>query len=708
VGATPAVGLEDNPLLGHHDEPPRFDQIRIEHVVPAIRALIAAQDRGREALEAALTAPGFEAAWQTLAAPLSALGEPLSSAWNLVHHLLGVRNTGPLRQAEQEVQGEVVAASLRVSQSRPLYLGMKAVRERGGLEEAQRRIVEAYIEGAELSGVGLEGAARERFNQIEAELAEGSTTFENHLLDATKAFALVLTKSEEIEGLPASVRAAAAASARDNAGGDASLAAATADGGPWRVGLDAALFVPFMEHARRRDLRERLYRAHVTRASSGALDNSEVIAKILRLRREQARLLGFASYAEMSLRRKMAKAPAKVDALLDDLRRASMPAARRELDELRAFARQESGDPGLDLALWDVGFWAERLREQRYAFSEEELRPYFALPAVLEGLFALAQRLFGIRVVAADGERPTWNPDVRHFRVQDVDGSPLASFFLDSFSRPADKRGGAWVAGCIDRKRRPGDVRLPVVYVVCNQLPPVDGKPSLMTFSEVETLFHEFGHALQHMLTTVDYPDAAGTNNVEWDAVELPSQFMENWCYHRPTLLGFARHYETGAPLPAELFERVAAARVYRAGSMFLRQIYFATLDLELHHGFDPDREPVLAAKARVAAANTVLPPLPEDRFLCGFSHIFAGGYAAGYYSYKWAEVLSADAFGAFEEAGLEEPEKLRAVGRRFRDTVLALGGGRHPAEVFEAFRGRPPSAEALLRHNGLPAAPRA
>jgi oligopeptidase A len=281
----------------------------------------------------------------------------------------------------------------------------------------------------------------------------------------------------------------------------------------------------------------------------------------------------------------------------------------------------------------------------------------------------------------------------------------VAAFFLDPYSRPAEKRGGAWVAGCLERKRREdGSVRLPIAYVVCNQSPPVDGAPSLMTFREVETLFHEFGHALQHMLTRVDYPDAAGTNNIEWDAVELPSQFMENWCYHRPTLLGFARHHQTGEPLPAALFDRVKAARTYRAGSLFLRQLHFATLDLELHHRFDPDRDQLAALVERVAAENTILRPLPEDRFLNAFTHIFAGGYAAGYYSYKWAEVLSADAFAAFEEAGLEDAEALAATGRRFRDTVLALGGSRPPAEVFESFRGRGPSVEPLLRHNGLAA----
>jgi oligopeptidase A len=600
------------------------------------------------------------------------------------------------------VQPEVVAASLRLGQSRALYDGFLALRDSGAqLEPAQRRIVETAIREAELAGVGLDGPARERFQQIEAEMAEATTRFANNVLDATKAFALVLTRPEEVEGLPVSLLAAAAQSARGTA--EAALASATPEQGPWRITLEAPLFIPFMEHSLRRDLREQLYRAQITRASSGPLDNQPLMLQILRLRREQAALLGYGSYAEMNLVRKMARKVDAVETLLDQLRRASRSRAERDLGELTAFARAESGDPTLTLWHWDIAFWAERLREKRYSYSEEALRPYFPLPAVLDGLFALARRLFGVVIRPADGEAPVWNSEVRFFRVSDESGAPIAAFYLDAYSRPAEKRGGAWVSGCLERKRRPdGSVRLPVAHVVCNQSPPVDGAPSLMTFGEVETLFHEFGHALQHMLTRVDYPDAAGTNNIEWDAVELPSQFMENWCYHRPTLLEFARHYQTGAPLPAETFERIAAARTYRAGSLFLRQLHFATLDLELHHRFDPERDDVGAVVARVAAQNTVLAPLPEDRFLCSFTHIFAGGYAAGYYSYKWAEVLSADAFGAFEEAGLENPAALAATGRRFRDTVLALGGSRPPAEVFQAFRGRGPSVEPLLRQNGL------
>jgi oligopeptidase A len=406
----------------------------------------------------------------------------------------------------------------------------------------------------------------------------------------------------------------------------------------------------------------------------------------------------------VSLAAKMAPGVAAVEKLLGELRVAALPRARAEHEELTAWARSKSGQPELTLRLWDVAYWSERLREERYAYTDEELRPYFALPRVLEGLFATARRLFGISVRAADGEVPVWDPSVRFFRVADEAGRDIAAFYLDPYSRPATKRGGAWMNNALDRKRLPdGGVRLPVAYLVCNATPPVGDRPALLTFREVETLFHEFGHGLQHMLTRVDYPEAAGINNVEWDAVELPSQFMENWCFHEGTLSGLARHWETAEPLAAHLQKRIREGRNYRAASMTLRQVYFATLDLELHHRYAPGSAGgVLEVQRRVARENTVLPPLPEDRFLAGFTHIFAGGYAAGYYSYKWAEVLSADAFGAFREAGLEAPEALERTGRRFRDTVLALGGSRHPLEVFEAFRGRGPSTRPLLEQTGL------
>jgi oligopeptidase A len=693
--------LHDNPLL-QRGSLPRFDRIRVEHVVPAVRHLLQELDTALRQLEADL-----QPTWEGLIEPLERLHDRLGVPWGVVGHLMGVQNSEALRQAHQEVQPEVVQFSLRLGQSPAIYNGLKTLQGSAGwdaLDAAQQRIVTSLIRDAELAGVGLAGEARMRFNAIQQELAELSTQFSNHVLDATKAFALTLSTPDEIDGLPSSLLQVAAQAARQ-----AGAAEATAEHGPWRITLDGPSFIPFMEHSRRRDLRERLYRAYITRASSGPEDNTPLITRILTLRREKAALLGYSTYAALSLASKMAPDVPAVERLLEELRQASCTAAEQDLQALRDFARSQHAAEADTLSHWDIAFWAERLREHLYDFNDEELRPYFPLPRVLDGLFTLAQRLFGVRIRAADGDVPVWHEDVRFFRVYDEHDQPIAAFYLDPYSRPAEKRGGAWMDDCVGRSRLlaevAGTVRLPVAYLICNQTPPVDGKPSLMTFDQLRTLFHEFGHGLHHMLTTVDYGMASGISNVEWDAVELPSQFMENWCYHRDTLLGMSAHVDTGEPLPEALFEKLCAARNYRAGSQMLRQLYFGFLDLELHHRFNPQgSDSVFDVQRRVAQKTTVLPPLPEDRFLCGFGHIFAGGYAAGYYSYKWAEVLSADAFGAFEEAGLENAEAVETVGRRYRNTILALGGSRHPMEIFETFRGRQPTTAALLRHAGLAA----
>jgi len=689
--ASAASDPASNPLLAP-GSPPAFDRIRPEHVVPAVRALLAELAAELERVEAA-AAPD----WPRSVDPIERIGDRLSRVWGTVGHLMGVRNSDDLRRAHDEVQGEVVAFSMRMGQSRPLYLAFKALRDGPGfasLDAAQQRIVQALVRDAELSGVGLEGERQERFNRIQAELAEVATRFSNNVLDATKEWSLLLRSPEEADGLPASLRELAAQSARE-----AGENAATAAAGPWRITLDAPTYSPFMQHSRRRDLREKTYRAFVTRASSGAHDNGGAMLRILRLRREEAALLDYPNFADVSLATKMAPDVATVEKMLEELRLASFEPARRDLAELVELARSEGAAEAGDLRPWDVAFWAERLRERRFEFTDEQLRPYFPLPRVLQGLFDLVGRLFEVTVRAADGEAPVWHPDVRFFRIHDRTGAEMAAFYLDPYSRPAEKRGGAWMDECVGRA--PG--RLPIAYLVCNQVPPVGDKPSLMTFGEVETLFHEFGHGLQHMLTRVDHPLAAGIRNVEWDAVELPSQFMENWCYHRETLLGLSGHWQTGEKLPDDLFAKILAARTFRSGSDMLRQIYFAATDLALHSDYDPDgpASPI-DVQRRIAEKTTVLPPLPEDRMLCSFSHIFAGGYAAGYYSYKWAEVLSADAFAAFEETGLDDADAVAATGRRYRDTVLALGGSRHPLEVFSAFRGRAPSTEPLLRHAGL------
>jgi len=698
---TAIVSTVDNPLLQGHGLPP-FERIQPDHVVPAMTQLMEELQNDLTQLETHIVPT-----WEGLVQPLEQIEEKISWSWGIVSHLMGVKNSPELRQAYETVQPEIVKFWNRLSQSQPIYEGVRDLMQSEvwqSLEASQQRIVESAIREAELSGVGLTGEAKDRFNAIQLELAELSTRFSNNVLDATKAFSLTLTQPEEVEGLPPSWLSLAAQAARS-----AGEENATAESGPWRVTLDMPSYIPVMQHSRRRDLREKLYRAFISRAASGNFDNQPLISRILELRQEQAKLLGYNSYAEVSLAMKMAPSVESVENLLEELRQSSYDAALKDLEQLRAYATSKGAPEAENLQHWDISFWAERQREEKFNFNQEELRPYFPLEQVLQGLFDLSQRIFGVTITAADGEAPVWHSDVRYFQIADESGEPIAHFYLDPYSRPAEKRGGAWMDECIGRARietaTGTSIRLPVAYLVCNQTPPVDGKPSLMTFGEVETLFHEFGHGLQHMLTKVNDAKASGIRNIEWDAVELPSQFMENWCYHRSTLLSLGRHYETGEPLPEHYYQKLLAARSYMSGSAMLRQIHFSWVDLELHHRYQPDgSETAEEVRRRIAEKTTVLNPLPEDRFLCAFGHIFAGGYAAGYYSYKWAEVLSADAFAAFEEAGLEDEQAIAQVGQRFRETVLALGGSKHPMEVFKSFRGREPNTTALLRHNGLAA----
>jgi oligopeptidase A len=690
--------MSTNPLLIGQGLPP-FDQISPDHVVPGITQLLAEIEAELTQLEANLIPT-----WDGLVEPLDRLTERLGWAWGAVSHLMGVKNSPELRTAYETMQPEVVKFYNRLGQSQTIYQAFKTISTGSGwaqLNEAQQRIVTSALRAAEQSGVSLVGAERDQFNAIQLELADLANQFSNHVLDATQAFALDLTEPAQIAGLPPSLLSLAAQTARA-----AGQEQATPEAGPWRITLDFPSFGPFLQHSQCRDLRETVFRAYVARAASGDLNNAPLIERILELRQQKSQLLGYASFAELSLASKMAPSVAAVEKLLEELRLVSYDAASQDLDALKTFAASQGAPEAADLKPWDIGFWSERQREAKFAFNAEELRPYFPLPRVLEGLFALAQRIFGVTVTAADGTAPVWHPDVRYFQVSDAQ-QVIAHFYLDPYSRPAEKRGGAWMDECLGRAKFSQNgqpvTRLPVAYLVCNQTPPVDDKPSLMTFGEVETLFHEFGHGLQHMLTKVDFAGAAGISNVEWDAVELPSQFMENWCYDRATLFGMARHYATGEVLPEPYYEKLLAARTYMSGTAMLRQLHFSLVDLELHHRYQPGTgETAETVRRRIAQTTTILPPLPEDAFLCSFGHIFAGGYAAGYYSYKWAEVLSADAFAAFEEAGLENEPAIAATGRRFRETVLALGGSQHPMTVFKTFRGREPSTTALLRHSGL------
>ena len=684
----------DNPLL-QHKALPRFDCILPTHAQPAIDAILTDADPELTRIEQAV-----DPTWEGCVLPLRDLLEPLEFAWGVVTHLHSVMNSDAWREAHDALQPSVIAFSLRVSQSAPLYKAMKALQAGAAwstLGETRQRIVEASLLNAELAGVGLPPAERERFNSVKRELAEASTRFSNNVLDATKAFSLQLRAAEDIEGLPQSLLVAASEAAR-NAGSPES----TASHGPWLITLEMPLFSPFMQYSTHRAHRETLYRAYVARASAGDKDNTPLIDTILTLRQEMAALLGYDTYAQVSLSQKMADGVDAVDTMIERLRRVVAPAAKRELDELRIYAEQQ-GETAT-LMNWDVGYWSEHMRKTRFGFTDEDLRPYLQFPRVLEGLFELAHKLFAITIAPPDQQLSVWHEDVLTFEIKDAEGNPLAAFYLDPYSRPETKRGGAWMNPARSRHRLPdGSTILPAAYLVCNQTLPSDGKPSLMTFGEVTTLFHEFGHALQHLLTTVDDPEAAGINNVEWDAVELPSQFMENWCYHQPTLLRMSGHVDTMEPLPEALYQQLCDARTFLAGSAATRQLLFAALDIELHHRYEPKGPSTPEdVKHDIGAAFSPIPFIDSDRFLCGFSHIFSGGYAAGYYSYKWAEVLSADAFGAFIEAGLDDDAATTTTGLRFRDTVLAVGGSQHPMAVFKAFRGREPDPDALLRHDGL------
>ena len=672
---------------------PNYQAISPEAVGEGMPQLLAELEQQLEALETSLK-QGGSSSWDQLMGPLQQLGERLRWSWGVVGHLLGVCNTPELREAHEQQQAAVVRFSSRLGQSQPIYNALEQLEAQAeSLDRCQQRIVAQERLGMQLRGVGLSGEEQQRFNQLSEELSALSTRFSNNVLDATAAWELLLSKPEDVAGCPSSLLELLADAARQK-GHDGATAAA----GPWLLGLDHPRYGPFLRFADRRDLREQAYRAFISRADEG---NKDLVAEILKRRQEKAELLGYRNWAEVSLASKMAPSVASVEQLLEDLRAPAITAAQAELKDLTTLA-------GSDLEPWDLSYWAEKRRQQRFDLDSEALRPYFPLPQVLDGLFGLCQRLFGIRITAADGEAPLWHSDVRFFRVSDASsGAPLAAFYLDPYSRPGSKRGGAWMDECLGRQRSSnGELVLPVAYLICNQTPPVGDAPSLMSFDEVETLFHEFGHGLQHMLTTVEQPEAAGINGVEWDAVELPSQFMENWCYDGPTLDAIARHWQSGEPLPESERQKLLQARTFMAGSATLRQVHLALTDLRLHAtwradaGISPE-----GLRRQVAETTTVLPLLEEDALLCSFGHIFAGGYSAGYYSYKWAEVLSADAFAAFEDAGLDDEQAVQDTGRRFRATVLSLGGSEAPADVFERFRGRSPSADALLRHSGLIAA---
>ena len=673
---------------------PKFNEITPDHIEPAITMLLAEAKKRLEELEA-----DIQPTWKGLIEPIEVMGLPFEYSWGPIGHLLNVKNTEDLRKAHEAMLPMVVEFSLRMGQSKPIYDGLVAIKnglEWGGLDNAQRRAIELKIRDAKHAGIGLGSKEKERFNEISQRLSQLGTDFSNHVLDATKAYEMIITEKVDAEGWPDTLKQLSSMGYNK----ERETKESSPDDGPWRITLEAPVVVPFLRHSRSRNQRERVYRAYLSRADKGELDNSPLIMEILKLKKEKAKLLGYDSYADLSLASKMAPDVDAVQGMLTKLFDASKPHQVREFDELGGLAKDSGQEESL--MKWDTAFWSERLKEKRFQFTDDQLRPYFPMPKVLEGMFGLAEHLFGIGIKESGDESNAWHEDVQFFDVYE-NGEKIASFYLDAYSRPGDKRGGAWMDSCLNRRIVNGKLRLPVVYLNANGTPPVGDRPSLMSFGEVTTLFHEFGHGLQGMLTTVDYSDVSGINGVEWDAVETVSQFMENWCYHEPILRTISGHWDTDEPLPDDLVQKLQDAKVYMAGSSMVRQLEFGLTDLELHSTYDPDGPfHPFEIHREIAKRTQVLEPLKEDHFLCAFSHIFAGGYAAGYYSYKWAEVLSADLYSAFELAGLENPDAIKKMGKRFRESFLALGGGVEPMRIFKDFMGREPSTEALLRHNNL------
>ncbi|MCA8921020.1 MAG: M3 family metallopeptidase [Planctomycetes bacterium] len=675
----------DNPLL-HAEGLPRFTEIQPEHVVPAVKQRIAEVEAELERLMAQ-TQPRT---WANTVAPLEQVEERLERAFGPVAHLKGVLNTDALRDAYNEAEPLLTEHGAKLGQDARLFKAYQEILDQAdaeGLDAAQRKVLRDAIRDFKLAGVDLPPEKQERFRAIQVELGQLSSKFSDNLIDADRAYKLVITDPADLAGLPDSEIAAARA---------ASVAAdAAAPEQHWTFTLHVPSYLPFMTYAKNRALREELYRARVTRCTQGDGDNSPLIDRILVLRKELSALLGFANYAELSLARKMASSPQEVHTFLSELAERSLPYGQRDREQLFAFARERDGLESLEA--WDVTFYREALRQERYSFSDDEVRQYFPLPRVLDGLFATLKRLYDLDVRECTSEIDLWHPDARAYELV-RQGQPRGMILTDLFARDG-KRQGAWMGDCVERAKRGAGVQNPVAYLVCNFTPPVGDAPSLLRHSEVVTLFHECGHALHHTLTQVDYRQCSGINNVPWDGVELPSQFFENWVWQEESLKTLAGHHETGEPLPAQLLERMLAAKTFMGGADMLRQLEFALFDLELHSDYDPGgARSVHDVLEDVRRRVTVFQPPAYDRFENGFGHIFAGGYAAGYYSYKWAEVLAADAFSRFEEEGLFSPE----AGRDFREQILERGGSDDLMQLYVAFRGREPSPDALLRHSGL------
>ena len=677
-----------NPLLDFSDLP-RFDLIQPEHVKPAIESLLA---DGRTLIER-LTADSTPATWDDFAGALSDGLEPFGRAWGIVGHLHSVNDIPVWREAYNEMLPEVSRFYAELGQNLKLFDKYKALRKStqfSALTVEQRKIVDNEVRDFRLSGAELPEDQKPRFQAIMEELSQLSAKFSENLLDATNAFAEVITDEAQLAGLPDDAKEAA-----QNAAEKAGLSG-------WKFTLHAPSYGPVMQYADNRELRTRLYRAYATRAaefhdasSKPEWDNTPVMQRMLELRLEDAKMLGFNNFAEVSLAPKMADTPAQVLAFLRELAAKAKPFAAKDIAELRAFAKDELGLN--DFQPWDAAYVSEKLLQARYAFSEQEVKQYFTEPKVLGGLFTVIESLFNVQV--KPDSAPVWHEDVKFFRLETPAGQLVGQFYLDLYARET-KRGGAWMDEARSRRRTTNGIQKPIAYLNCNFARPVGGKPATFTHDEVITLFHETGHGLHHLLTRGEELGVSGIHGVEWDAVELPSQFMENYCWEWDVLQGMTAHVDSGATLPRELFDKMLAAKNFQSGMMAVRQIEFSLFDMLLHSEFEPNSGlTVMDLLNQVRQEVAVLFPPEWHRFPNSFSHIFGGGYGAGYFSYKWAEVLSADAYAAFEEAG--NPFDA-TVGKRFLDEILSVGGSRPAIESFKAFRGREPSVDALLRHSGM------
>ncbi|MBV8804035.1 MAG: M3 family metallopeptidase [Sinobacteraceae bacterium] len=669
----------ENPLLGLEPLPP-FARIRPEHVEPGVRELL---QRSRTRIEqlAAVERPTFA----TVVEPLEELQHRVSRTWSPVSHLNAVLNSDALRTSYNACLPLLSAYQTDLAQSEPLYRAYRTIAEQesAALGPVQKQVIDHALRDFRLAGVGLDAKRKERFKNVMLELTRLQAKFEENVLDATNGWSYHVSDESELRGLNSTLIEQARKRGHDQ----------RVEG--WILTLDQPTYVAVVTDAESETLRRAFYEAWTTRASdqgpnAGRWDNSGVMEEILRLRHEAAQLLDFKNYAEYALSTRMAHSVDEVMQFLVELARTARDAAVKEFEELEAFA-------GRKLSAWDVGFYAERLQRSRYSVSQEEMRPYFPLPHVLTGLFEVAMRLFEVRI-SERNDVPVWHPDVRFFEIYSAAGQPVGSFYLDAYAR-SNKRSGAWMDECVGRKRLNTGSALPVAYLVCNFLPPSRDRPALLTHDDVLTLFHEFGHGLHHLLTRVDYPSIAGINGVAWDAVELPSQFLENYAWHPDVLRAISSHVETKASLPADTQARLIATRSFHAGVQMMRQLEFALFDFRLHAEYDPSNGGRVMEMLRQVRNEVAVVPVPEwNRFPNSFGHIFAGGYAAGYYSYKWAEVLAADAFAAFEENGVFD----RKTAHRFLDTILTRGGSRDALEAFMEFRGRRPDVRALLKQHGI------